>query len=157
MSAEGSIEAVQNFLMQRVQPQLTSELRSELRAAVKMLTESARQLREEPAADRDDCVKLIGELEREVERNLIPVDAPAVRDLRKRLDEGAAADLRPDVNGHVQQVIVRLQSTVHNDGSVRHADALRAWYRLLERRAQHRLNWQSVFPPAPGSPAATRK
>lgn len=148
MRAEESVAAVQEFLEQRVRPQLTSELRGELRAAGKILGEVVRQMRQEPTVDRDDCAELLDGLEHELGRGLVSLDSHVVADLRDRLrgcDAAAVPELRAEVIALTDQVLNDLQ-TLDDE---RAAEALLAWYRLLERRAAARIGWQSVFTATP--------
>ena len=147
MSIDGlaTVEGVADFLDAEVVGAVPAELRSEVRAAVKLLRTSAVELsvrHREIGAEIDDLLVLCG-------THAAAADAPRLDELAAR----AAAD-RPSLQDQerlrldVHEVVTRTMNCLAAGDD----PALGDFLRCLRGHAARRSAWQAVFPvdPAPG-------
>lgn len=145
MSIDGlsTVEGIADFLDAEVVHTVPGELRSEVRAAAKLLRTSAVELSvryREVGAEIDDLLVLCA-------AHVAPEDANAVIELSaraggERLSLKEQERLRFDVHDLVSRTMTRL--TLTND------PALAEFLRCLGGHAARRSTWQAVFP---GNPA----
>lgn len=145
MSIDGltTVEGVADFLDAEVVAVVPGELRSEVRAAVKLLRTSAVELSvryREVGAEIDDLLVLCA-------AHVTPDEASCLIDLSARAAGGRLSlpdqeKLRMDVHDLVSRTMSRL--TIDND------EALADFLRCLGGHAARRSTWQAVFP---GNPA----
>ncbi|MBA3743701.1 hypothetical protein [Sporichthya sp.] len=145
MSIDGltTVEGIADFLDAEIVNSVPGELRSEVRAAAKLLRTSAVELSvryREVGAEIDDLLVLCA-------AHVVADDASAVIDLSaraagERMSLREQERLRTDVHDLVSRTMARL--TVSNDR------ALAEFLRCLGGHAARRSTWQAVFP---GNPA----
>jgi len=149
MSIDGltTVEGVADFLDSEVVSVVPGELRSEVRAAVKLLRTSAVELSvryREVGAEIDDLLVLCA-------AHVAADDATRVIDLSARAGGPRMSlrdqeKLRLDVHDLVSRTMSRL--TIDND------PALAEFLRCLGAHAARRSTWQAVFPANPAGVSA---
>lgn len=142
MSIDGltTVEGVADFLDSEVVSAVPGDLRSEVRAAVKLLRTSAVELSvryREVGAEIEDLLVLCA-------AHVHAEDATCVLDLSARAGGGRMSlteqeKLRTDVHDLVSRTMCRL--------TLDKAPALAEFLHCLGGHAARRSNWQAVFPP----------
>ncbi len=147
-----AIQEVSLFLEQDILPTVTAALRSELRAAIKILHSAATELNVMTPLLQRECHELL-RLNDESARALeADATTPSSDALRPRLAD-PALDLRSlfALHEEIQQVVtLRMTALLELSGidavnGERSRALLLRYYDVLARHATQRLPWQSVF------------
>jgi len=156
-----SLDAVQAFLDAQVLPQVPGELRSELRAAIKVLADAGREIDALPVLLARECATMLDLLTDARALDGAIVTPSGLEDWRRRHAEADAGGLRDlsafheALNAEVGRVLVAIQRAaraavpVGADADASHAACralARHFYQALGEQARSRLDWQSVFP-----------
>lgn len=144
MSIDGlnTVAGVADFLEQEVAAAVPGELRSEVRAAAKLLRTSAIELSVRPrevAAEIDDLLRLCGPVADGADADRLVDLAAHARSTRLTLRE--QEELRIEVNEITARTMTRLAEA--------RDPRLSAFVTCLGTHAARRSSWQAVFPPNP--------
>lgn len=161
MNVFASLENVRAFLDAQVLPQVPGELRSELRAAIKVLADAGREIDALPAILAREGATMLDLLADAAALDGAIITPSDLSDWRRRHAEAGADGLRrlsafhDALSAEVGRVLVAIQQAARVAGPSGAGPAAgraasralaRRYYQALGEQAGSRLDWQSVFP-----------